>query len=552
MMTRTIKSAALALMGIAMLGNAPAGGAESDLKALARENSAFALSLYGRLAPAEGNVFFSPYSISSAMGMTYAGARENTAAEMAKALEFTATPDQLPAAFKSLNAAVQAGARHGGHTLNIANGLCLTGGNVRNDFTAVLRDNFDAELFAGGVDKINGWVKAKTEGKIEKILEELSPNSVCVLLNAIYFKGTWASRFQRKATQDAPFRLATGKEVTVPLMYQKGEFKLLEKDGFQALVMPYLGKTLSMVIILPKAADGLAALEKSLTAETLALWLAEADHQAEREAQIFVPRFKLETGYDLVPPCQALGIKDAFDADKADFRGMGWPKGELWIAQIKHKAYVDVNEEGTEAAGATAVEMIPRSARRYPVFRANHPFLFVIRDQATGSILFLGRLSDPTKQEARVQGPDKAVPKARTTSPSKVDRLFGRRPGEDASPRAFPDLTWEDIPDLVQRVGNKNLSRYCPTNIDSSVVRLEPVPEGIVAAWLIEGVLIGGKFPSLVAMTLHGEEGADGYSTDDVAKVSAIYRAWWEKAKDLTPQQAQAISPKTRREVRWR
>jgi serpin B len=363
-MKKTISSAALPLMLSAILGFAPARGAESDLKALARDNTAFALSLYGKLAPTKGNLFLSPYSISSAMGMTYAGARENTAAEMAKALEFAATPEQLPAAFKSLNAAVQASARSGGHNLNIANGICLTGGDVSKEFKAVLRDNFDAELFAGGLDKINGWVKAKTEGKIEKILEKLSPNSVCVLLNAIYFKGNWASQFNREATQDAPFRPATGKEVTVPLMYQKGQFKLLEKDGFQALVMPYSGKTLSMVIILPKAVDGLAALEKTLTAETLAQWLAEADKQAEREAQVFVPRFKLETGYDLVPPCQALGIKDAFDADKADFRGMGWTKGELWIAQIKHKAYVDVNEEGTEAAGATAVEMETKTYTR--------------------------------------------------------------------------------------------------------------------------------------------------------------------------------------------
>ena len=389
--------AALPLMVSAILGSARARGAESDPKALARDNIAFAVSLYGKLAPTEGNLFFSPYSISSAMGMTYAGARENTAAEMAKALEFAATPDQLPTAFKSLNAAVQASARSGGHNLNIANGICLTGGDVSTEFKAVLRDKFETEVFAGGLDKINGWVKAKTEGKIEKILEKLSPNSACVLLSAIYFKGSWASQFKREATQDAPFRPATGKEVTVPLMYHKGQFKLLEKDGFQALVMPYSGKTLSMVIFLPEAVDGLAALEKTLTAETLTQWLAEADKQTERKTQVFVPRFKLKTGYDLVPPCQALGIKDAFDADKADFSGMGWPKGEMWIAQIKHKAYVDVNEKGTEAAGATAVEIEARSVQRYPVFRADHPFLFVIRDHTTDSILFVGRLSDPSK-----------------------------------------------------------------------------------------------------------------------------------------------------------
>jgi len=397
-MNRTIKSAALPLVLIAILGYAPARGAESDIKTLARENTTCALKLYGKLAATEGNLFFSPYSISSAMGMTYVGARENTAAEMAEALGFTATPEQLPGAFKRLNAAVQASVHKGGHKLNIANGLCLTGGDVSKEFKAVLRDSFDAEIFRGLLDKINGWVKEKTRGKIEKILEELSPDSVCVLLNAIYFKGTWASQFKREATKDAPFRTAADKQVTVPLMYQTGPFKLLEKDAFQALVMPYSGKTLSMVIILPRAVDGLAALEKKLTAETLTQWLAEADKQPEREAQVSVPRFQLATSYDLIEPFKALGIKDAFMPSVADFRGMGWKKGELWIGQIKHKAFVDVNEEGTEAAGATAVEFEAESAVRLPLFRAVHPFLFVIRDHATGSILFVGRLSDPTKR----------------------------------------------------------------------------------------------------------------------------------------------------------
>jgi len=392
------------MMGIGLLACAGMTlGAEdaTSSDSLAAGNRTFAVKLYRELCATNGNLFFSPYSISSAMGMTYAGARENTAAEMAKALEFAATPEQLPAAFKDLNAAVQANARKGGHKLNIANGLCLTGGDVSKDFKSLLQNSFDAERFAGGVDKINAWVKAKTEGKIVKILNGLSPNSVCVLLNAIYFKGTWASQFKREATREAPFRPATDKEVAVPFMYQKGPFKLLEKDAFQALVMPYNGKTLSMVVFLPKTVDGLAGLEKTLTAEALTQWLGDVDKQAEREVQVFVPRFNLETGYDLVPPCQALGIKDAFMSGKADFRGMGGAKGDLWIAQIKHKAFVDVNEEGTEAAAATAVEMKTRSVRRDPVFRADHPFLFVIRDGATGSIVFMGRLTDPTVTEGK-------------------------------------------------------------------------------------------------------------------------------------------------------
>lgn len=389
----------MSMMGIGLLacvGMALAAEETTSAETLAAGNRTFAVKLYRELSGTNGNLFFSPYSISSALGMTYVGARENTAAEMARALEFAATPEQLPAAFKNLNADVQANARKGGQKLNIANGLCLTGGDVSKDFKALLQGSFDAELFAGGLDKINGWVKEKTEGKIEKILEKLSPNSVCVLLNAIYFKGNWASQFKREATQDAPFRMGPVTEAKVPLMYQKGHYKLLEKDSFQAVVMPYSGNTLSMVVLLPKAVDGLAALEKTLTVETLAQWLGEADKQAEREVQVFMPRFKLATGYDLVPPCRALGIQDAFASGKADFCGMGWDKGELWIAQIRHKAFVEVNEEGTEAAGATAVEMKTQNGRSYPVFRADHPFLFVIRDHATGSIVFMGRLTDPS------------------------------------------------------------------------------------------------------------------------------------------------------------
>ncbi|MBX3356622.1 MAG: hypothetical protein KF724_13070 [Phycisphaeraceae bacterium] len=383
---------------VADLGSAPSGPAtaESDLKAMANANNAFAVRLYGQLAATEGNLLFSPFSISAAMAMTYTGARDDTAAEIASALGFTATPEQLPAIFKSLSMAVQAGASNDGSKLAIANGLCLTGGAVDNDFLAILHKHFDAEIFFGKLAEINDWVSKKTEGKIERILEALSPNSVCVLLNAIYFKGTWASQFNRDATQDAPFHLATGEEVMVPLMYQKGDFKLLEEDAFQAIAMPYSGTTLSMVLILPKAKGGLVAVEQALTAETLAQWLAAIDNQPERSTEVYVPRFKLETDFDLIPPFKALGIEDAFCANTNDFRGMGWPPGSLWISQIKHKVLVEVNEEGTEAAGATAVELITRCVRREPVFRADHPFVFLIRDLATGSILFCGRVSDPT------------------------------------------------------------------------------------------------------------------------------------------------------------
>jgi len=365
------------------------------IKNIVQGNSAFAVKMYHELGASEGNLFFSPYSISSALGMTYTGARGVTAKEMKSVLHFSLDQRALPPAFKSLNRKLAAVASKDGQKLNIANALVLTGGDVNNEFKTILKDYFDAEIFGGGLEKINGWVKQKTEGKIETILEKLDPNSVCVLLNAIYFKGIWASQFQKSSTHDAPFNVSTGKQVTVPMMYQKSDFKLLAEKDFQAVSLPYQGKSLSMVVLLPRTVDGLAALERQLTDQSLSGWLAKLDEQPVQKIDLFLPRFKLETGYDLVAPFMGMGMKEAFDLSTADFRGMGWPKGRLFISQIKHKAFVEVNEEGTEAAAATAVEMSTKSFRQYPVFRADHPFFCLIRDNESGSILFMGRIVNP-------------------------------------------------------------------------------------------------------------------------------------------------------------
>lgn len=365
------------------------------IKNLVQGNNAFAMKMYRELDASEGNLFFSPYSISSALGMTYAGARGTTAKEMKSALHFSLDQKALPPAFKRLNRELAATANKNEQKLNIANALVLTGGDVSSEFKATLKNYFDAEIFGGGLDKINGWVKQKTEGKIKTILEKLDANSVCVLLNAIYFKGTWASQFQKSSTHDTPFNLSAGKQVTVPMMYQKSDFKLLEEKDFQAVSLPYRGKSLSMVVFLPRTVNGLAAVERHLTDQSLTGWLAKLDSQSDQKIELFLPRFKLETKYDLVSPFTRLGMKEAFVLSKADFRGMGWPKGDLWISQIKHKAFVEVNEEGTEAAAATAVEMATKSFRQNPVFRADHPFFCLIRDNESGSILFMGRIVNP-------------------------------------------------------------------------------------------------------------------------------------------------------------
>lgn len=371
--------------------------ADLPLHTLVKGNRAFAVKLYQEMSAKGGNLFFSPFSVSSALGMTYAGARENTAAEMKSAMFFELDQTLLHDTFKQLNQDLVAAANKNGQKLNIANGLCLTGGDVSGEFKSLLQKNYEAELFSGGLEKINDWVKTKTEGKIEKILEMLDPNSVCVLLNAIYFKGTWDSQFDEKQTREALFKLTEKENIKVPLMYQKSSFKIIEKDDFQAIALPYKGNLMSMVVMLPQKADGLTSLEKDLSVEKLDGWLAEIDSVSAENTELYLPKFKFETGYDLVPTCAALGMKDAFDTTgAADFSGMGWAKGRLWISQIKHKAFVEVNEEGTEAAAATAVEMATKSLSMDPVFRADHPFIFLIRENATGSILFMGRMVDPS------------------------------------------------------------------------------------------------------------------------------------------------------------
>ena len=389
------------LIGVAA-ASAPEGAAVAvcadglDVREVVQGNTAFAVDLYRRLGTEPGNLFVSPYSISLALGMTYGGARGNTAVEMGQTMHFPARQEALHAALKRLTQRLADTAGESGQKLNIANGLCVTGGELSPEYTELLRSTYNAELFDGGVDRINAWVHDKTEGKIEKILDDLSANSVCVLLNAIYFKGLWDSQFETSGTRDAPFTVAPDMHVTVPFMYQKCRFQVVRKEGFQAASIPYQGKKMSMVILLPDDAAGLAALEKRVSAEHLVQWLAELDAAPARELGLDLPKYKLETSYDLAGHLEGLGMRDAFDSSgNADFTGTGWPKGDLWISQVKHKAFIEVNEEGTEAAAATAVEMVTKAAGPSPVFRADHPFLFLIRDNQTGAVLFMGRLVNP-------------------------------------------------------------------------------------------------------------------------------------------------------------
>ncbi|MFH2019298.1 MAG: serpin family protein, partial [bacterium] len=364
-------------------------------------NNKFALDIYAQLRNQEGNLFFSPYSISTALSMTYAGARGETETQMAKTLHFNLEQKRLHPAFAQLVRNLIAEKK--GYQLNIANALWgQKGYGFLELFLQITSQNYGAGLheidFAGNTEDarktINDWVEKQTQDKIKELLKPgvLDSLTRLVLTNAIYFKGNWVSQFKEEKTIiDAPFTLITSQKIKVPMMNQQEEFKYMEENGFQALEMPYIDNELSMVVLLPDKVDGLADLEKSLTMENLTTWLLKLRKQ---KIDAWLPRFKMTCEFSLADVLKSMGMSDAFALPPADFSGMTGKK-DLFISAVIHKAFVEVNEEGTEAAAATAVGIGLTSARQIPVFRADHPFIFLIRDIRSGSILFMGRVMNP-------------------------------------------------------------------------------------------------------------------------------------------------------------
>lgn len=389
---------ALDMIEVGAAGERPLGKRDPGPEYLAQQSMAWATDLYRELvSDHQGNVFFSPCSIYSVLGMATAGARGETASQIAGLMHWPFEHAALHPAFRAFHRRLTAAARDHGHTLNIANGLCLTRGDVDSAFKTLLRDKYQADIFTGDAAEINAWVARQTEGRIESIIDRLSPESVCVLLNAIYFKGTWSEAFDPDHTHDAPFYPSPDRQVTTPMMTREGRYRLLQDEDVQALAIPYGGDQLSLIVVLPGEDREWRHLEDRWTASVARDVTARLREQPVREVRVFLPRFTFETDDGLIAALRRLGMRDAFLEGVADFSATGWPPGELWISQIKHKAFVEVNEEGTEAAAATAVEMRTTAIQPPPpVFRADRPFLFLIQDHQTGGILFMGRLHDPT------------------------------------------------------------------------------------------------------------------------------------------------------------
>jgi len=406
---RTIKNLGrflliLATLAAALGGDNPMVEDTDDPRAVVGGNNQFALDLYKQLAARGGNLFLSPFSISTALAMTYGGAEGKTAEEMGSVLRFPFGRERLHPAFAALMKEVRTDEWQD-YQLDVANGLWAQRGYAfKEEFKTVVKTNYGAELreldFAAAAEEarqlINAWVEKQTQGKI---VDVIGPGGITaltrlVLANAIYFRGRWADPFREQATEDAPFRVTPKQEVTVPMMRRQKEFQYLETSSFQALRLVYKGGNLSMIVFLPRKVDGLPEFENSLTTDKLAGWLTKLDW---REVEVFLPRFRVTSAFTLNEVLSAMGMQQAFDAKAADFSGLTGGK-DLFISLVIHKAFVDVDEKGTEAAAATAL-LAPTAAAPSPlppaVFRADHPFLFLIHDQRSGSILFMGRVTNP-------------------------------------------------------------------------------------------------------------------------------------------------------------
>jgi serpin B len=409
---------ALILVGLTAAGTAPqnttsisgepvAGIARPDTLDgagnVAAGNNRFAFDLYRRLATdpayADRNLFFSPYSISSALAITYEGARGTTADEIGAVLHLPTNDTLRREGFADLNAALNRGS--GNCTLRIANALWAEetysflpdyidvaarwyGANVTNlDFI---------ENPGGSRETINRWVEGETEDRIPDLLPpgSIDPLTRLVITNAIYFKGTWAKQFDANETREEEFRVGPNEMVLAPMMHGDAVYPYAETETLQVLEMPYAhesGNGLAMLVLLPKE-DSLTAAEEALDAERLT---DLRESLVSQNVRVYFPKFTLDVGYSLPPVLAAMGMPTAFAEGAADLSGMDGTK-DLFITGVFHKAFVDVNEEGTEAAAATGVI---GGGGVTPVFRANHPFVFLIVEKDSGAILFMGRVVNP-------------------------------------------------------------------------------------------------------------------------------------------------------------
>ncbi len=374
---------------------------DADMAVVVDGNNGFAIDLYQQAALEPGNLFFSPFSITAALSMVYAGAEGDSEAEVAAAMgvaDEALWHDNLGLLFDDL-----VGKHHRAYTLNGANRVWGQDGLAfAPAFEDLMVDAYNAPIerldIAGDPDKateqVNGWVDKQTRGFIPELFEkgDISAATMVVLCNAVYFEGDWAEQFEEDNTQDGEFRTLDGGTVQAPLMHNTADYGYAELEGLKIAELPYEGDELSMVVLLPDADDGIYDLEADLTAASLAEMLEQLNYG---EVSMTLPSFTMDYELPLKSTLRSLGIVSMFEPTAADLSGMV-PGGGLYIEAARHKAYVDVFEQGTRAAAATGFGADLSAMPDTHDFVADHPFVFLIRDMLTGSILFMGRVEDPS------------------------------------------------------------------------------------------------------------------------------------------------------------
>ena len=383
------------------------------MQAVIEANNKFTVSLHKALRDDENfvdeNLFYSPSSLSIALAMTYMGARDNTATQISKALHWGTMPaTQIHTEEQHFLQALQA-SNNENNELVAANRLFLQNNfSLEQEFVEGTKKFYDAEIALvdyqkdpeGARKAINEWVEEKTKQKIKDLIAEglFSTRTRVTLVNAIYFKGFWQNQFDKKATRKQQFFVSESEKVEVQMMNLTKNFKHVEDGGelaCQLLELPYQGEDLSMVILLPHDIHGLGKLEEDLTHDKLQKALALVSQSHPHKVEVALPRFKLTQQFKLNQILARMGVTDMFNEYNADLTGISEGPEKIYISHVIHKAFVEVNEKGTEAAAATAVVVKARNAEFYPLFCADHPFLFMICHKKSSAILFMGRVVKP-------------------------------------------------------------------------------------------------------------------------------------------------------------
>jgi len=398
--------------GAAALAESSTTEYEGPSKALVEANTEFALELHRVLASAGGNVVSSPLSISLASAMLYAGSAGETATEIASALHFDLPPETLHAEFRTLTRELQARVAHWAK-LTFANGLWVDHRcALVAEYSDLLSKEYEAQVEAidfGGSPaaasaSINDWISTQTMGKLESVVspEMFGDLTRAVLVNTLYFLGAWNHGFNPRATKEGAFHLSDDSTVQVPMMHRRGRHAYYEADSVQVVELEYQGSGLSMLVVLPAPGVPLADIESRLT---LAMYSDWVDHLLKREVELTIPKFEVEHSVDLIPVLRGFGVRRAFEWGAAELTGI-CADPDLFVSHARHDVSLGITEEGTEAA-ATTVYVITLGAEavgagnEVPIFRADRPFMYFLRDKEQGTILFIGRTADPRSGEGR-------------------------------------------------------------------------------------------------------------------------------------------------------